>query len=669
MRSNAVRIGHYDWRIKFFPKGNDTDQFSVYVECSKPDTVEDAGSDHNQAVEAEASDLLLPEESNAQSTAGTSSGGSSSRDDSLSTANNGESGQSNAETLSSASSPSNGSDGPDKDKDWGTAAQFGVVMYNPNEPRVSVRRSNVHRFSGESPDWGWTRFHGPYRRVNVRENGQRQALLRNDTLALTAYIRIIKDETGDLWANENDECPAKTRPRALGCEYPVPGPGFLVATLSTFSFLPPFRKMINAVPTSDPSKPSLTRPKELVIAFQRLLHQLESPSITPVSIQPIVDYIQERGFFFVGHNADVVECWELLRSCLEEELHGSALQDSVADLFDGSVQQSPKDKEGDVIEAERIHISAGKWPSFRLPVKSVGDVQTALGRVLDGDDMHGKASVNRLPQILQVELDRQEFDTPSRRWKKLVDKVEINEQLDLCPWSDEDQVSARYTLFGFVVHKGDLHSGLFYPVVRPGGPGTRWLANVHDKGRYRMLRLTRKQALVDHEGVAPGQDSDGTEPVPYILLYVRNDVIDRVLLDSHECSDPPDWIVRERETPGTSDEEALEVQVFRSELCKDYSGKGILDMYNLPSTVLASNMVINVSLNSSATISDLQHQLMSRIDGLEDPRQCALWIADLAPEYRFSPKSLAEASSLKGIKILWKKLQLWLHIIPIGKAP
>ncbi len=36
LKSPTVRIGELDWTIKFYPRGNQTDHVSVYLEASKP---------------------------------------------------------------------------------------------------------------------------------------------------------------------------------------------------------------------------------------------------------------------------------------------------------------------------------------------------------------------------------------------------------------------------------------------------------------------------------------------------------------------------------------------------------------------------------------------------------------------------------------------------------
>ena len=41
MKSQIVNIGGYDWQIKFYPKGNDSDYLSIYVECLNVTTKEE----------------------------------------------------------------------------------------------------------------------------------------------------------------------------------------------------------------------------------------------------------------------------------------------------------------------------------------------------------------------------------------------------------------------------------------------------------------------------------------------------------------------------------------------------------------------------------------------------------------------------------------------------
>lgn len=150
MRSQVLRLGGYDWCIKLYPKGNDSDYLSAYIECVTMAATDFQGDE-------EWANPPLP-------------------------------------CLTGRKRPL---------KRKTLAVQLSLVMYNPAEPRVHEHRKDAHQFTKSVPDFGWKRYS---RRglgsLGYREHGQRQAILRDDKLAFAAFLRIIEDPTNCLWAHE-----------------------------------------------------------------------------------------------------------------------------------------------------------------------------------------------------------------------------------------------------------------------------------------------------------------------------------------------------------------------------------------------------------------------------------------------------------------------------------
>ena len=186
-------------------------------------------------------------------------------------------------------------------------------------------------------------------------------------------------------------------------------------------------------------------------------------------------------------------------------------------------------------------LAAGVAPSFRIPVRDMTSVQAALEHTLNAREGTGRASIQQLPALLQLELIRHRFDEKSRNWEKVTDHLELNETIDLSPWLSDQTVEARYSLYGLIVHSGSLRSGHFHSVLRPGGPGSSWYAFPYPATV--VVRRTRKQAIDDHQGVRdPQARSDGSEPVAYVLMYVRHDTVAEMVPDLDSDVSPPEWI-------------------------------------------------------------------------------------------------------------------------------
>lgn len=82
---------------------------------------------------------------------------------------------------------------------WYCCAQFGLVLWNPNDPSLYTHHTAHHRFTKEEGDWGFTRFVELRKLFNVQWNSSGRPLVENEAANMTAYVRVVKDETGVLW--------------------------------------------------------------------------------------------------------------------------------------------------------------------------------------------------------------------------------------------------------------------------------------------------------------------------------------------------------------------------------------------------------------------------------------------------------------------------------------
>jgi hypothetical protein len=149
--------------------------------------------------------------------------------------------------------------------------------------------------------------------------------------------------------------------------------------------------------------------------------------------------------------------------------------------------------------------------------------------------------------VLTLELERQVFDSKKRVWKKLLNKVRLDDQITSGDGS-------TYTLYGFVTHEGYLRDGRYSSHFRPGGLGGLWYTYTHNKD---PTCQTRSQAIATKEGVFPPRaveeplsPSDRhvnydrlpgqSDVVAYVVIYVRNS--DTFDLSAKEPWDVPAWI-------------------------------------------------------------------------------------------------------------------------------
>jgi ubiquitin carboxyl-terminal hydrolase 7 len=89
-------------------------------------------------------------------------------------------------------------------ENWSCCVQFALLLWNPNDPSVYAYHHAHHRFTKEESDWGFTKFVELRKMFHVPWEGSNRPLCDNDTANISAYVRVIEDETGVLWHNFNN---------------------------------------------------------------------------------------------------------------------------------------------------------------------------------------------------------------------------------------------------------------------------------------------------------------------------------------------------------------------------------------------------------------------------------------------------------------------------------
>jgi hypothetical protein len=613
MKSEPVTIGGHQWQIKFYPKGNDSDYLSVYLEClsvvdrdSKLDT--DQSGDTSKGSPPAVFSEIAPV-----------------GDTSIASRN--EFRHTPLPLLDAKQMP----------KRKSIAAQVSVVLYNPTEPRVNYSRTALHRFCSGSPDWGWTRFHGPYYDISQRMRGQRQALLRDDKLAFTGYVRIVEDETDCLWEHHSREnqwdsfAMTGLQSLMLGEDASAPG-GNMISAVASWMLFKPFRYLLYSIKTPVPEEEPFTRPQPLVSALQNVLYKLRTyvePGAGPVSLDGVLDALEWYGIHDRVEKLDVIETWEVLLAKLREELDNTPHATSLQNIFGLTGAQT---------------LGA---PNFRVPVVGVGSMQKAVDKAVST-----LAFPQTRPQLLNIELGRQEFDLKSRSYVKLMNQVTLDDYIVVG--------DTQYTLYGHVVHKQTLQSYVYQPVLRPEGPGSKWYSYSDSKEENQVKCLTKRQAIDDYEG-KPGNDRVvGNDSVAYIAMYVRNDIALQAFATDTDSEqwEVPSWIQKEAEEtktpaldtsipPPPSEEQATtsenkpkvsnvgetetaktyDFEVIDSRLFAQHQGPGFFDVYNSKRRS-SSNLMYRVQLSTKDDCKTIREKLTSVMSDIKDPRQLKFWLLD-----------------------------------------
>ena len=690
MRSPSVLIGGHYWNIKYYPRGNPnegTEQLSIYIECSNL-PYEDAKREGSPAKNE-------PQNTNEQQGSGSTqpsqTGPASSREelsevvDSMAVESNEahvpvENGNLIPSPLWSSTEP-----GSDAAVPWEVAAQISCVIYNPQEPRVNVSQKSSHRYCNENPDWGWTRFHGPWDEIHKRQRFKRQALLRNDTLSFTAYIRIVHDDTGALWwhpPKDKNEWNTMARIGLKRLVHETSHSSALIAALSSWLYLSPVRNLINDTPIPDLFTQPGCRPKPMIDALQCLVHEAFDPSqaASPfkASLDEVASIIQWYGEDSCGSKTDVIATWETLRRILNCEASGvkkaAEAKDLFRDMWTLKLSGTKLEKDLDSHGARTPEPASAEASSTQEAVLSAFQTRSqgichSLYQEPPTDEQY--------PSVLQVELHRQMYCAKTRRWKKLTHHIGIDETVTIHP--RQFRVPMHYTLYGMIIHSGALEANDYYSVIRPAGPGTRWIKYAGGKDPKGVTRLTTKQACEAHEG--RGQGTEGTAAVAYIVLYVRTDSLSKILMMSPQS--------RESTTPGSLDflnsavnmavdrsekERRVTCLVYSSDLFKGYTGRGILDPWDPPtSSEHGLRLIVEHNFKASETLADVEHYLTDIRRKAGESTCFRIWLLDTKPRssVRGSPRftlALGAGKRLDELVVAYGGCRFWLQSLSADEA-
>ena len=684
LRSPSVFIGGYYWNIKYFPRGDEgTNYMSVFIECSTTPQEDTSTEEIKTAVPIQdKTDNRESPPAQATEEPATSTNPSDS-----------------AATLAAAgaSSPPGASAIPPVDYErWDVAAQVGCVVYNPEEPRVHASQTSSHHFYQDYPDYGWIRFHGPWNEIHKRQRLQRQALLRNDTLVFTAYIRTVIDHTLALWWHAPKDtyrwdCLGRTGLRQITTG--ILNSSALISAIMAWLHLRTNTELILNMHIPDPVEEPKSRPRPLFLALQQFTsdyYDKRTPSDPEASLDGVIKAMDWYGAE-LDSKMDVVAIWENLRRILNYEASDAVNVADAKDLFREIImlrQPDPWKEEQPIVGDLDSHGLNG--PQYSREPHSV---QEAFNLAITGASnipgvRHGSGEeleLVEIPSVLQVELHRQSYDKKLRQWRKLAHQIKIDPKIIYT--SPITGQKLEYTLNSVIVHSGDLESQNYSAVIRrPQSKNARWVRFAGEQEEKGVEYLTQKQAITSHEGI--GENATGDASVAYITSYERNDSVLWPLLTplgnlngtGHgETARAP---VKESSEPGSIQKEStieqqrdarvLSVHAYPSTSFIGHAGRGFLDI-----RPKLGQGVFEFKMSAATTVSDVINEIIDRVRSAnksENPPQAHVYALDLdigTGQYaRGSPGLVSQTSEQLGDCTLgtfahnYKGCHFWLHDTP-----
>src|SRR6266480_458271 len=78
-----------------------------------------------------------------------------------------------------------------------SCVQFALVLWNPEDPTQYIYHYSCQQFTAKEPDWGFKQFY-ELNKLFTPSGKRTRALIENNSINITAFLRVIKNPTGDL---------------------------------------------------------------------------------------------------------------------------------------------------------------------------------------------------------------------------------------------------------------------------------------------------------------------------------------------------------------------------------------------------------------------------------------------------------------------------------------
>ncbi|ETS80785.1 hypothetical protein PFICI_08314 [Pestalotiopsis fici W106-1] len=528
-------------------------------------------------------------------------------------------------------------------EDWSCCVHFGLVMSNINDPSLFVHHQAHHRFTKEESDWGFTRFLEFRRMFNSDFEGSGRPLAENDSVLLTAYVRIVEDETGVLWHNFNNY-DSKKETGYVGLKNQG-ATCYLNSLLQSLYFTNAFRKAVYQIPTDNDDSPTNS-----VYALQRLFYQLQTSNNAVGTNELTKSFGWDTRHIF--EQQDVQELSRKLIERMEERMKGTAAEDALPRMLSGKVKTYVScinvDYESSRIEDFwDIQLNVRGFPTLEDSFKDYiqqetldGDNKYWAGDEFKYQDANKGVIFQSFPEVLHLHLKRFEYDIQRDAMMKVNDRFEFPEVFDAAPFLEKSADMSEpwvYKLHGVLVHSGDLNAGHYYAFLKPNKDG--WFYKFDDD---KVTKATIRETLEENYGgelrtsQGPYRTSISKKPImrsanAYMLVYIREPRLDQVLMPVTREDTPAHLRLRleeeaaEREAKRKEREEQhlyLTVKAVTGETFKHHGSTDLTNFDTDPKEDPAAPRLFKVKRKDSmeslvATIAE---------DMKEDPRKLRLWI-------------------------------------------
>ncbi|CAK7566617.1 MAG: ubiquitin-specific protease ubp15 [Sporothrix epigloea] len=529
-------------------------------------------------------------------------------------------------------------------EDWSCCVQFSLVCWNPNDPSIMAHHTAHHRFTKEEGDWGFTRFAELRKMLHKWEDRQRP-MIENECVNITAYVRVVEDETGALWHTFNNY-DSKKETGYVGLKNQG-ATCYLNSLLQSLYFTNAFRKAIYGIPTE-----SEENQNNSAYTLQRLFYQLQTSKADVGTNELTKSFGWESRHIYMQQ--DVQELCRKLMERMEVKMKGTPNEKLLSNIFSGKVKT--------YISCINVEYESSRIEDFwdiQLNVTGNKNLQESFEdyisvETMDGDNKYFAGDKYQLqdakkgvifqsfPDVLHLQLKRFLYDYYKDMPTKVNDRHEFPEEIDLAPYLSDDadrSESWLYQLHGVLVHSGDLDAGHYYAFLKPQKDG--WFYRYDDE---KVTKAVKREVMEENYGGAyPAQQipyarQGVTRKTPimrpnsaYMLVYIRQSRVEQILTPVQETDIPKHIQARfedeafARETKRRErDEQHLYIgmRVVTNDAFQQHHGFDLTNFDTPPDANPAAPRVYRIL--KTATVQEAVATIAE--DMSQDPKRVRLWL-------------------------------------------
>ncbi|CAJ2508114.1 Uu.00g093000.m01.CDS01 [Anthostomella pinea] len=527
--------------------------------------------------------------------------------------------------------------------DWSCCVQFGLVMWNRTDPSLFCHHTAHHRFTKEESDWGFTRFLELRKMFQPSWENSDRPLVENESCNITAYVRIVEDETGVMWHNfQNYDSKKETgyvglKNQGATC--------YLNSLLQSLYFTNAFRKAVYQIPTAEDESVNNS-----AYTLQRLFYQLQISNLAVGTNELTRSFGWDSRHVF--EQQDVQELSRKLIERMEERMKGTAAEDALPRMLSGKVKTYVSCIDVDY-ESSRIE---DFW-DIQLNVRGIPNLQESFKdyiqqETLDGDNKYWAGDDHKyqdarkgviftsFPEVLHLHLKRFEYDIQHDTMMKINDRFEFPETLDLEPFLEKGADNSEpwtYKLHGVLVHQGDLNAGHYYAFLKPSKDG--WFYKFDDD---KVTKATMRETLEENFGgeykssLMQSRSAFSKKPLmrqmnAYMLVYIRSSRLNQVLteVDQDDC---PEHLQKRLDDEAAAKEAKrkereeqhlfLPVKVITEQTFKHHASTDLTNFDTNPAEDPAAARFYK--MKKQATMAELVETVAKDLN--QEPREVRLWI-------------------------------------------